>query len=161
MKLPPSPPPSRWGERLREATARSRPSLVELTSEALSHIDSHEGFKSERNEARQLASYLISTYNFRYRLPTTYSASPKSHKRFEHFLRQINNDDPSLKFLEINDFNELDQPDQLLTRFCDKAHGVDIRLCKLPHIPGSLGDLVRGNNYSYISHFDGGGWGLG
>ena len=141
--------------------AADEPSLlVRATDKKLRSIGLNKDYQSERLEARELAKYLIDEYSLNSLLfPASSKASLTSRLQFEQFLRQIINNDPSLKFLEVRSFAELHQPDHYLTRFCDQINGVDIRLCKLPSILTSVQILVQENSYSYIGRFDQAGWG--
>ncbi len=156
-----SPPPTPRNEReCSQKKAADEPSLlVKVTAAQLRRIGCNEGYHSERLEARKLSTYLIDRYGLNsHPLPTFPEPSPISGDQFEQFLIQINNNDPLLEFLEVRSFPELHQPDQHLTRFCDKQNGVDIRLCKLPNILSSVESLIKENNYRHISRFDGAGW---
>lgn len=134
--------------------------LVRDTDNKLRKIGLNKDYRSEHLKAKELAAYLIDKYSLNSLLfPTSSKASLTSRLQFEQFLRQINNNDPSLRFLEVRSFAELHQPDLYLTRFCDIINGVDIRLCKLPNILTSVETLVQENSYGYISRYDQAGWG--
>ena len=160
--LPSSSPPTPRNEReCSQNETAAEPSLLVIdTDKRLRSIGLNKDYRSEHFEAKELATYLIDKYSLNPHLfPTSSKASLMSRLQFEQFLRQINNNDPSLKFLEVRSFAELHQPDQYLTRFCDKINGVDIRLCKLPNILTSVEILVKENSYGHISRYCPAGWG--
>ena len=135
-----------------------RPTLTNLAHSRLNQVNLQEGPVAERNEARALASYLINKYDLKSLLNETDHDISQSHEQFERFMVQIADGDPSLEFLEVDTHNELFRSDLLLTRFRDERLGVDIRVCKLPDVLKSVQNLVRVNNYGYISGFTQQGW---
>ena len=134
------------------------PSLIDRVHGRLNRVSLQEGPVAERNEAKALASYLINKYDLKPLLNEMDHDISQSREHFERFLVKINDDDPSLKFFEVNTRDELFRSDLPMTRFRNEHLGVDVRVCKLPDILKSVENLVRVNSYGHISDFLQQGW---
>ncbi len=133
--------------------------LIKIASDQLQYVKQYKGPQAERKVARNLASHLIGHYNLRpVLLQSAHNEIRAACKQFEHFLKQITDGDLMLKFVDVEQRDELNQPNLDLTRYRDEDNGVDIRWCKSPEIVNYVKKLVRTFNYSIISEVCTTGW---
>ena len=139
--------------------ASGKSALIKMASDQLQYIKQYKGSQVERKVARNLASHLIAHYNLRtVLLQPVHNEIRAACKQFEHFLKQITDGDLMLRFVDVEQRDELNQPNLDLTRYRDEDNGVDIRWCKSPEIVNYVKKLVSTFNYSFISDVCTTGW---
>lgn len=143
-------------------TAPGNSALMKIVSDHLQYVNQYKGPRAERKVARNLASHLVAQYNLRPAfLQPAHNEIRTACKQFEHFLKQITDGDILLQFVDVEQRDELNQPNLDLTRYRDEDNGVDIRWCKTPEIVECVEKLVHTYNYSFISEVYTVGWAHG